>query len=206
MMLRSLLVCEFTKPASQSGEKRHRELSEPICNECRGAAGDNRRTWRESNREKAKAYRKVYYEANRTAIRAKQSVYREAHGGKMKEARANWRRSNPDKIREMRSDQHLRDAHEMSRADWQDIWDAQTGRCYLCGDQLVAGNNRKVHVDHDHSCCGPTRSCALCRRGLACYRCNISVGMSHDDPERLMRIASNLARAQADVHKRQPAP
>lgn len=71
-----------------------------------------------------------------------------------------------------------------------ELWDAQDGKCYLCGDPLVPGP--KTHVDHDHTCCGYKRTCAYCRRGLACDRCNHVLGHVEDDPERLRRIADNL--------------
>lgn len=198
-------MCELTKPASQSGVARHRQRGESPCQECKAAASENRRIWRAANPEKIKADRKTYYEANKELIRTKQAAYYEANGELLTEIRANWRRANPDKIREDRSNYHLRSVHGMSRAEWQAMWDAQDGCCYLCGDPLIDGNRRKVHVDHDHSCCGPKRSCSRCRRGLACYRCNAVVGMSQDDPERLMRIAANLARVQTEALGHQAA-
>ena len=81
--------------------------------------------------------------------------------------------------------------HRMTLADWNDLWVLQEGKCYLCQSPLPI-NIRKVHVDHDHRCCGPVRSCKLCLRGLACDRCNWIIGMASEDPELLKRIAIYL--------------
>ena len=70
------------------------------------------------------------------------------------------------------------------------MWAEQDGKCYLCAEPLVPG--RTTHVEHDHSCCPRGRTCAVCRRGLACERCNHIVGQAHDNPELLRRIADNF--------------
>lgn len=69
---------------------------------------------------------------------------------------------------------------------------AQDGLCYLCEMPLDFTVERGVHVDHDHTCCGPRRSCEKCRRGLSHRDCNLAVGWARDDPEKLRRIAGNL--------------
>jgi hypothetical protein len=82
-------------------------------------------------------------------------------------------------------------SHRMRLSDWEAMWSAQQGCCYLCGDPLSTAKNR-VHVDHDHSCCPPGRSCSFCRRGLACNGCNAIIGHARDDAARLRRIADSL--------------
>jgi predicted nucleic acid-binding Zn ribbon protein len=90
--------------------------------------------------------------------------------------------------------------------DWRvlfkSLWEAQDGKCYLCGDPLQPDAYRAIHLDHDHSCCKLGRSCAICRRGLACKPCNVLIGHAHDDPVRLHRIADNLEKANAAVAQR----
>lgn len=71
---------------------------------------------------------------------------------------------------------------------------AQQGACYLCGAELGDGG-KGVHVDHDHSCCPQGKSCSLCRRGVACQGCNMSIGLAGDDPARLRRMADALEAA-----------
>ena len=76
--------------------------------------------------------------------------------------------------------------------DFGAMWRAQGGRCYLCEEPLVYA---LTVADHDHSCCGAGWSCRVCRRGLACHRCNRIIGQLRDDPELLLRIAVNLENA-----------
>ena len=90
--------------------------------------------------------------------------------------------------------------HHMSPLQYAEMWDAQGGCCYLCGDSLGSGFN--VHIDHDHRCCPPGQSCAACWRGLSCRDCNGAIGMAKDDPARLRRMADNLERAQRAVDER----
>jgi hypothetical protein len=61
---------------------------------------------------------------------------------------------------------------------------------------------RSTAIDHYHGCCPPKRSCDLCRRGLACSKCNSLIGLAGDDPDRLRRIADALEVANARVKAR----
>jgi len=85
--------------------------------------------------------------------------------------------------------------HRMTLADWNDLWAMQGGKCYLCHNALPS-NVRNVHVDHEHLCCGPVRSCKMCLRGLACNRCNWIIGLAEEDIEILKRIAIYLETSQ----------
>lgn len=125
-------------------------------------------------------YFRAYYAANRDRILARQ---RELAPQKRDRGR----------IRQQRH------RHGMRPEDWSALRDAQDGRCYLCGDVLVVG---ETDVDHDHACCGPGRSCPVCRRGLACHQCNIIIGWAQDDPARLRRIADALEIAKREVAER----
>ena len=60
--------------------------------------------------------------------------------------------------------------------------------CLICG-----ATDRKLHVDHDHSCC-PSKNytCGECVRGLICGLCNRGLGSFDDNPDALMRAASYL--------------
>lgn len=50
--------------------------------------------------------------------------------------------------------------------------------CAICGR-----TDRKLHVDHDHSCCPArkSRTCGRCIRGLICGQCNRAIGGFDDD-------------------------
>jgi len=61
----------------------------------------------------------------------------------------------------------------------------QQNRCAIC-DASEPGGQGDFHVDHDHAT-GKVR-------GLLCSRCNTSLGLYRDSPERLRRAADYLAR------------
>ncbi len=63
----------------------------------------------------------------------------------------------------------------------------QGGGCAICGE--VNRSGRRLHVDHDHSCCrSGARSCGKCLRGLLCSACNTGIGQLQESP-RLMLLA-----------------
>lgn len=55
----------------------------------------------------------------------------------------------------------------------------------------------ELHVDHDHSCCGPRkfRLCGNCTRGLICGNCNRALGLFRDDIATLEAAIGYLKRA-----------
>ncbi|WAB10804.1 endonuclease VII [Arthrobacter phage Tuck] len=68
---------------------------------------------------------------------------------------------------------------------------AQGGLCAACGKPETGTNQHgpvSMAVDHDHSCCGDTKACASCRRGLLCMRCNRALGLLGDDPETILAL------------------
>ena len=57
--------------------------------------------------------------------------------------------------------------------------------CWLCGLPFTCDERKSIHVDHDHKT-GKVR-------GLAHRACNLIAGLSKDDVDLLVRIASRLA-------------
>lgn len=87
----------------------------------------------------------------------------------------------------------------------------QHGLCFLCAEPLADGP-QNAHVDHDHTCprCGPstskgTRTCQVCRRGLAHPACNQIVGLAGEDASRLLIIARQVALLRDEVTDRMQA-
>ena len=85
-----------------------------------------------------------------------------------------------------------------------ELFTAQEGRCYLCGEPLNLDKPRAVSIDHDHACCRGKRSCGSCVRGLACHKCNVGTALFGDDPERMRRVADNLEMANRQIRESRP--
>jgi len=170
------------------------------------------------NRKKILEQRREYYLKNREAVRERQAAYRNSPGKReaQQQRAADWYRVNGEKTRaraarwqrvnveKARAGTMFR-RHGMRPEDWAALWEAQDGKCYLCGDEMDCESRpsqRGVHVEHDHSCCGMYGSCPVCRRGLACADCNAVIGYAHEDPARLRRIADALEAAQAAFGER----
>jgi hypothetical protein len=146
------------------------------------------------NRDKRLAYMREYNARNRETVLQRQSTWRAANPSYQRD----WYQRNRETVRI----NGIRRRHGLRPEDWTALWDAQGGRCYLCGDELAAG---KTDVEHDHACCPQGASCPACRRGLACRYCNSLIGYANEDPVRLRRIADALEAAQALVQQWQAA-
>ena len=131
-------------------------------------------------------YQRAYYAANRDYINARKRAWRKRPYVKAKQ---------PDQALH----QKWWSQHRIRPADMAALLASQGGKCYLCGDPLDLAD---AFIEHDHRCCGPLRSCRVCRRGLSCKHCNSVAGLGHDDPDRLRRIADALEAAIDGVTRR----
>jgi hypothetical protein len=164
------------------------------------------RRWREANREQINERRRQLRAANRDKINEQQRQRRAASRDRDNERQRRWYAANRDKINELERQRRAanpeqgrakryRGRHGLWPHQWQALYDAQDGLCYLCGEPL-SDDPRMVGLDHDHRCCPRNRSCSQCRLGLCHHECNAALGMVGDDPARLMRIARNRVKAQ----------
>lgn len=151
------------------------------------AQRESQRRYREANRQKIRDHANQFTAANRDRLNEQRRQERTLNPQKFRDRERRRRDANPDLGRNER----LRKTHGLRPADWDAMWKAQEGRCYLCDDEL-SPDQKAVHVDHDHECCPRRKSCPLCRRGLACAKCNQLVGLAEDDPARLETIAAAL--------------
>ena len=69
-----------------------------------------------------------------------------------------------------------------------DLSNAQNNVCKICNNS----ENKRLSIDHDHSCCNGQFSCGKCIRGLICSRCNRTLGMVNDDKELLQKMIRYL--------------
>ena len=153
---------------------------------------------------------RVRYYANLEENRRKHREYARKYAEKYNERRRQLRAQDPEKARERdrarnrKPDQaaRMRAAHgRWIKDDYAAMWEAQGGRCYLCGEEMIP-DEEKIDIDHDHSCCGRCKSCRTCRRGLTHHRCNVVIGWVYDNPAILRRMADALEAAQLAFRQR----
>jgi Recombination endonuclease VII len=74
------------------------------------------------------------------------------------------------------------------------LYQFQDHLCALCGKDGTFYQGECLNIDHDHSCCGPTRACKKCIRGLLCSHCNrFLVAYVEQRPLLATRFADYLA-------------
>lgn len=123
---------------------------------------------------------------DRDAARQASRRHYQKHRARLLEERRRYRQENRAKVRAYTR----KHSHGTECDQWfEKQWLKQDGRCYLCAREI---NPEDARIDHDHACCPPARSCSYCRRGLACQLCNTLVGMAHDDPKLLRKIADRF--------------
>jgi hypothetical protein len=98
------------------------------------------------------------------------------------------------------ADYQLMRCHGLTRQDWESLYEAQGGVCYLCDRPMTREDAR---IDHDHAICPQPRvhSCQRCRRGMAHDVCNKLIGLAEDSPDLLRLVAGNL-----EARKFSPSP
>ena len=80
----------------------------------------------------------------------------------------------PSSRKEARRDYNLRRLYGITTVDYENMLEAQGGRCAICGtDQPGGRQNNYFAVDHCHK--------TDTVRGLLCMSCNIMLGQSDDN-------------------------
>lgn len=69
----------------------------------------------------------------------------------------------------------------------------QDNKCAICCEPFT----KTPHVDHNHKCCPPLRSCDKCRRDLLCDDCNLGLGRFKDNPLLLLVAIEYLKKHQS---------
>ena len=167
-------------------------------------------------RERTNGRNRAARAADPEAVRAKDRARHEANPDRTRANGRRWYEAHRDEVLEQMRDQYAADpqpkrqrnriswlwtAHGLTPERFAEIWREQGGCCYLCARPL-SDDLKRVHVDHDHSSCPPGRSCAACRRGLACMTCNNAIGLLEDDPDLMERVATALRAARAQARQR----
>lgn len=107
--------------------------------------------------------------------------------------RANERRNKnrpgrKEAIREW-NNEYVKRKHAKKRQEWAEKLAEIGNACEICQKPLTI---KTAKIDHDHSCCPPTKHCANCIRGILCNSCNAGMGMLGDTPEGLERARNYL--------------
>ena len=74
--------------------------------------------------------------------------------------------------------------------DYINLLKEQDYKCKTCGRTT----EKRLCIDHDHSCCAGEKSCGKCIRGLLCFDCNVALGMIKDDLGTLTRMIKYLSK------------
>jgi hypothetical protein len=78
----------------------------------------------------------------------------------------------------------------LTRDDYVNMEKSQNGICKICGESEKY--NKRLSVDHDHSCCSGITSCGKCIRGLLCSNCNRVLGQVNDNKILLQKMIKYL--------------
>lgn len=93
----------------------------------------------------------------------------------------------------------LKQLHGLTAGKYEQLYERQRGSCAICARAIVRSYTAEkqgkrgprpggAFINHDHACCGGSRSCGKCVRGLLCHKCNIGLATFRDSPE-LLRAA-----------------
>lgn len=214
----AVLRCDLTYVtlAFMSTPEQQRERRKNATPEQRAIWAEKQRAWRAANPGKSAEYQRKSRAANPEQVReTARERYRNAtpeQRAKRRETASRYRAAHRDKInvRQSESQQpsYIRARrHGLLPEQVAAMFAMQGGKCYLCGELLTSGARRNPNdvfaVEHDHRCSCPVgTSCTVCRRGLACHRCNMLIGLADDDPGKLRRIADALEAARSAVTMR----
>ena len=132
---------------------------------CRSCNAKRCKAWNEQNKDKKQEYNKEWHKQNKD---------------KRREYKKEYHKQNKDKRREY----HLKSTYGIDEAEWNRMFEAQGGRCAICGSEDPKGNHGVFHVDHCHTT-GKVR-------GLLCDTCNRGLGMFYDNTNTLKNAIEYL--------------
>lgn len=99
-----------------------------------------------------------------------------------------WRASlDPERRTELYRKQNLKAKYGLDQESYEQLLEAQTGTCAICGDTP----ERSLRVDHEHD--------SGSVRGLLCHHCNIGLGHFKDNIEVLEAAIAYLKRSKKEL-------
>lgn len=95
-----------------------------------------------------------------------------------------WRKLNPSKVREYDRIQHLKRKYNITKDDYEIMFNKQEGKCAICGTIEPGAGKEFFYIDHNHN--------TNAIRGLLCLSCNFGIGAFKDKKELLINAISYL--------------
>lgn len=102
-----------------------------------------------------------------------------------------YKSNGKNRSKEQILDSNLWSNYRIRLSDYYKLLEDQNFACYICGGTSSDGD-RKLAVDHDHSCCPGKKSCGKCVRGLLCGNCNRLLGNAKDSRTILLNAIKYL--------------
>lgn len=93
-------------------------------------------------------------------------------------------RERGDHKKQSKRDRELVRKYGITGKQYDEILEEQKGVCALCKELRLTGNQKRMHVDHDHK----TKKV----RGILCQSCNTGLGKFRDDTELLKEAIKYL--------------
>lgn len=134
--------------------------------------------YRNSHKEKARAYGVIWRAANKVKITELNRAYSKENAIKIRKRVKAWTSKNPKRA----FNNWLKSKYGITYLEYDKMVKAQRGVCKICSQKGKI--NRRLHIDHCHTT-GRVR-------GLICYYCNLMLGLAKDNPNTLRNAAKYL--------------
>jgi hypothetical protein len=105
--------------------------------------------------------------------------------------RDNWAKHTPEERAARTRKWKIKRTYGITVAEYWSMFDAQDGKCAICGSADTGRKDCPMPIDHDHR--------TGINRELLCHQCNTGLGMFGDDPDRLVAAAAYLIKHGAAV-------
>lgn len=92
-----------------------------------------------------------------------------------------WSKANPEKDAATQRRTNLKRKYGITVEQYDEMYEAQGGKCFICGTDEPGGRFGTLHVDHCHDS-GDVRA-------LLCDKCNRGLGYFNEDPDALISAA-----------------
>ena len=130
---------------------------------CKICLKEQRKIYRDNNKEKIKQYEKMYTIKNKEKQRKKDKLYYA---------------NNKEKERERK----FKQKYNLSLDEYNAMLKNQDNKCLICGNELK--DKQKIHIDHCHKT-GKVR-------GILCARCNTRLELVENHPEIIQSMFTYL--------------